>query len=358
MALRTPTSLLGPPTTRIDGRDKVTGAARYGSDFAPGSLAWAFLKTSPIARGRILDFEERAARAVPGVLDIFTYHDIGERVSPGKMMLPDGYMGSTIAPLQSEHVHHAGQIVAIVVAESFEAAREAAHVLEVRYQADTPAATFDDPGTSIAPAGKTDPKVGDFDSAFAAAAVQVDAQYETATQHHNPIELFTTVAAWDGDKLTVWESSQNVWGFKNGLAAQLKMSPDDVRVVSPFVGGAFGSRGSLTQRTALIAFAARKVGRPVKLVATRDQGFSIATFRAETRHHVQLGAARDGKLTALRHEGWEVTSRPDPYSVAGTDASTRLFMRQRGFQSQHCTCGSQYSRLHAQSSRDAVSVRT
>jgi xanthine dehydrogenase YagR molybdenum-binding subunit len=325
VAVRALQGLQGPATTRIDGRDKVTGAARYGSDFAPGSLAWAYLKTSAIAKGHIVDFEERAARAVPGVLDILTYHDVGERVSPGKMMLPDGYMGSTIAPLHSEQIQHAGQIVAIVLAESFEAAREAAHRLEVRYDAQQPSSSFDDPEVTTAPDGKKDPKVGDFAAAFAAAAVRIDARYETATQHHNPIELFTTIAAWDGDKLTIWESSQNVWGFKNGLAAQLNMPPDDIRVVSPFVGGAFGSRGSLTQRTALIAFAARKLGRPVKLVATREQGFSIASYRAETRHHLQLGATADGTLTALRHEGWEVSSRADAYSVSGTDASTRLY---------------------------------
>jgi xanthine dehydrogenase YagR molybdenum-binding subunit len=312
-------------TPRIDGRDKVTGAARYGSDFAPGAPAWAYLKTSAIGKGRIIDFEERAARAVPGVLDILTFHDIGERVAPGRMTQPDGYMGSTIQPLRSEQILHAGQIVAIVVAESFEAAREAAHVLEVRYALEQPAASFDDAGVTSSPGGKENPRVGDFAGAYAASPVKIDAEYETATQHHNPIELFTTVAAWDGDKLTIWESSQNVWGFKNGLAAQLNIPADDIRVISPFVGGAFGSRGSLTQRTALIAFAARKIGRPIKLVATRDQGFSIATYRAETRHHLQLGASSDGKLLALRHEGWEVSSRPDDYAVAGTDASTRLY---------------------------------
>jgi xanthine dehydrogenase YagR molybdenum-binding subunit len=288
-------------------------------------MAWAYLKTSAIARGRIIDFEERAARAVAGVIDIITWHDVGERIDPGRMMLPDGYMGSTIAPLRSEQILHAGQIVAVVVAESYEAAREATHRLQVRYESDRPSGTFDDPGIETVSAGKNDPRVGDFAQAFAAAPVRIDAQYGTATQHHNPIELFTTAAAWDGDRLTVWESSQNVWGFKYGLARQLGISPDDIRVVAPFVGGAFGSRGSLTQRTAIIALAARKVGRPVKLVATREQGFTIASYRAETRHHVQLGASTEGKLLALRHEGWEVTSRPDAYSVAGTDASTRLY---------------------------------
>ena len=309
---------------RIDGRQKVTGDAHYGSDFAPGALAWAYLKISDIARGRIVDIDERAARAVPGVLEVLSFRNVGERVRPGSLV-QKGYMGSTMQPLRNEQVLYAGQIVAIVIAESVEGAREAACLLNVRYAAQTPAASFDDPATSSESAGKKDPKVGDFEAAFAQAAVRIDARYTTPTQHHNPIELFSTVASWDGGILTVWESSQNVWGFKNGLAEQLSMSADDIRVVSPFVGGAFGSRGSLSQRTALIAFAARRIGRPVKLVATRDQGFTIATYRAETRHHIQLGAAADGKLMALNHEAWEVTSRADDYSVAGTDASTRLY---------------------------------
>jgi xanthine dehydrogenase YagR molybdenum-binding subunit len=118
---------------------------------------------------------------------------------------------------------------------------------------------------------------------------------------------------------------QNVTGLKHGLAERLGIDPERIRVVSPFIGGAFGSRGSLTQRTALIAIAARRLNRPVKLVATRDQGFTIASYRAETRHHVRLAADRDGKLVAMIHEGEEVTSRPDNYKVAGTDASTRLY---------------------------------
>ena len=293
----------GPATPRIDGREKVTGDARYGSDFAPGALAWAFLKTSPIAKGRIVDFDERAARAVPGVLAILTYRDVGELVRAGKTMSDEGYMGSSIQPLASDQIMHAGQIVAVVVAESFENAREAVRLFSVQYEAERPSASFDDPGVTVGSDGKEDPKVGDFATAFVDAPVKVDAQYETATQHHNPIELFSTVAAWDAGKLTVWESSQNVWGFKNGLAEQLNMSADDIRVVSPFVGGAFGSRGSLTQRTALIAFAARRIGRPVKLVATRDQGFTIATYRAETRHHIQLGSRCRRQARCLQSRG-------------------------------------------------------
>jgi xanthine dehydrogenase YagR molybdenum-binding subunit len=239
-------------------------------------------------------------------------------------------MGSSLAPMASDQVHYDGQIVALVVGETFEAAREGAHRLVIRYEGRPATSGFDSPGAQIV-AGATasekheDPKVGDAAAAFAAAPITLDRRYGTATEHHNPIELFTTTCAWQGDKLTVWESSQNVWGFKNGLAKQLGLEVDDIHVVSPFVGGAFGSRGSLTQRTAIVARAAKQLDRPVKLMTRRDQGFTIATYRAETRHHIKLGAGRDGRLMSLSHEGEEVTSRPDPYMVAGTQSSTRLY---------------------------------
>jgi xanthine dehydrogenase YagR molybdenum-binding subunit len=326
----TTTSAIGADVPRIDGRLKVTGAARYASDVAQVNPAFAFLVTSPIARGTIANIDDADARAIHGVLDIFTFQNVGERVQPGKLFSGGGYMGTTIAPLASARIQHDGQIVAVVVADTYENAREGAYRLNITYNAEAPAAGFDSPGAETVAAKEaseehTDPAVGDFARAYQHAHVKIDARYETPTQHHNPLELFTTTCSWSDGKLTVWEASQNVYGYKNGLAQQLGISPDDIHVVSPFIGGAFGSRGSLTQRTALIAFAARRIGRPVKLVATRDQGFTIATYRAETRHHVRLGADRNGRLTALSHEGWEVTSRPDPYKVAGTDASTRLY---------------------------------
>ncbi len=327
---------IGAATSRIDGRLKVTGEARYGSDFLGGANpAHAYLATSAIARGRITQLDEAEARSVPGVLEILTYRNVGDRIKPGKLFASKGYMGTTIAPLASDRVQHDGQIVAVVLADSFEAAREAAHRLQIEYAEETPSATFDSPGLETISAeaasregeqpGEEKPKVGDAAAAFAAAPATVDHRYETPTQHHNPIELFTTTCAWADGKLTVWESSQNVYGYQNGLAEQLGIDAADIRVVSSFIGGAFGSRGSLTQRTALVALAAQLLNRPVRLEPTRDQGFTIATYRAETRHRVRLGAGQDGKLQALIHEGWEITSRPDNYKVAGTDASTRLY---------------------------------
>ena len=318
------TAKIGTAVPRIDGRLKVTGEARYASDVPLADPAYAFLATSAIARGRIAGIEENASRAVPRVLEILTHRNIGDAVKPTKLFSDGGYVGSTIMPLASDQIWHGGQIVAVVLAETFEAAREAAHRLKVTYAAEPPSAGFDSAGTTTVAAQDVssnyeDPAIGDAEAAFASAPVTVDQHYATPTQHYNPIELFTSSCAWADGKLTVWEASQNVTGLKNGLAEQLGIEPEKIHVVSPFIGGAFGSRGSLTQRTALIAVAARRLNRPVKLVATRDQGFTIASYRAETRHHVRLAADRGGKLMALIHDGEEVTSRPDNYKVAGTD---------------------------------------
>ncbi len=315
---------------RIDGTDKVTGAARFGSDFSAGDIAYATLTLSPIARGRISRIDDRAARAVRGVIDILTYENVGDAIKTGSYFGDGGYVSTTIRPLASPKIAHAGEIVAVIVAQSFEAAEEAKSILDITYDEERPSATFGSPGAETVEGKKAskkheDPAVGDAEGAFATSAVKVDANYSTPTQHHNPIELFTTLCSWDGGKLTVWESSENVHGFKNGLAEQFGLAPDMVHIVSPFVGGAFGSRGALTQRTALIALAAKRIGRPVKLMASRKDGFTIATYRAETRQRLRLGASPDGKLQSLNHEGFEVTSRADPYMVAGTDATTRLY---------------------------------
>jgi xanthine dehydrogenase YagR molybdenum-binding subunit len=321
---------IGADVPRVDGRQKVTGEARYASDHEVANPAYAFLATSAIARGRVRKIHDADARSVPGVLEIYTHRNVGREVKPGKTALDKGYMGSSVQPLYDSRVHYAGQIVAMVVAETFEGARDAAQRLRFDYDEETPSATLSSPGVQEKPAkvqgGRpTSSSVGDADSAYACAPIKIDGWYETPTQHHNPLELFSVTCSWADDRLTVLEGSQNVRGFQHGLAKQLKMRPGKIRVLSPFIGGAFGSRGSLNQYTALTAFAAKRLERPVKLVLTRSQGFTNATYRAETRHHVRLGAERDGRLTALMHDGWELTSRNDAYAVAGIESSTRLY---------------------------------
>jgi xanthine dehydrogenase YagR molybdenum-binding subunit len=325
-----PKANMGQPIPRYDAFAKVTGKAEYAADVPLNRPAFAYLVTSSIAKGRIDGFDLAEAKQVRGVIDIVT-HENAEKLKEAKLFSNGGYASTTIQPLKSPEIAQDGQIIAVVVAETFEAAREAAHRVKVTYTAATPTATFDSPGTTSAAAKgqlaqfKEDPHVGDFAKAFEQAEVKVTASYETPTQHHNPMELFATSCVWNGDSLTIYEPSQYVHGLKNGVAEQLGIDADKVRVINAYVGGAFGSRGSMTPRTAIIAIIARRLRRPVKLVATRDQGFTIATYRAETRHQIQIGAGRDGRLAALRHEGAEISSRPDAYAVGGTKTTTRLY---------------------------------
>ena len=321
-----PKANMGSPEPRLDARLKVTGEARYPSDAAVGNPAFAYLVTSSIARGRLVGLDLDEARAVPGVLDILTHENTGEL----KEVKFGGGSSTSIQRLGPD-IAHDGQIIAVVIADTFEAAREGAYNVKPTYAAEPPSATFGSPGlteedaTKVSEQHKELPNKGDADRALASADVVIDVEYGTPIQHHNPMELFTTTCVWTDDRLTVHEPSQFVYGLKNGVAQRLGIDPGKVRVMSPYVGGAFGSKGMMTPRTALVALAAKRLNRPVKLVATRAQGFTITTHRAETRHHVRLGAGRDGKLVGYSHEGREISSRPDPYVVAGVEDSAHLY---------------------------------
>jgi xanthine dehydrogenase YagR molybdenum-binding subunit len=321
-----PKENMGPPAPRYDARLKVTGEARYPSDIAVANPAYAVLVTSTIAKGTIKSLDLDDARAVTGVLDILTKDNTGA-LKPMKF----GEASCTSIEQLGPEIFHSGQIIAIVVADTFEAANEAAALVKVAYDKETPAATFGSPGLTEGDATKESqqhkhlPQAGDAARAIDGADVKINVEYGTPTQHHNPIELFTTTCAWTGDLLTVYEPSQFVYGLKNSVAQRLGIEPENVRVISPFIGGAFGSKGMMTPRTAMIALAAKRLNRPVKLAATRAQGFTVSTYRAETRHHIRLAASRDGRLVGYSHEGWEISSRPDPYAVAGVEDSAQLY---------------------------------
>ena len=321
---------IGASVRRTDGPLKVTGGARYASDMPVANPSYAYFHTSRIALGRIVSIDDGEARALPGVLDILTHENAAGKFDALKISSEGGAASTSMMPLQSAEIRHDGEIVAVIVAETYEAARDASHRLHVEYEEQDPTASFGDPklvaedATDVSPRYE-DVNVGDAEGAFAAAGVKVDNRYATPTQHHNPIELFTTTARWTGDQLEIDEPSQFMVGMQNGIAAQMRHDPAKTRFVSHYVGGAFGSKAAITPRTAVVALASRRIGRPVKFVSTRDQAFTLATHRAETRHHVRMAADEDGRITALIHEGEEVTSRPDSYMVAGTDVTTRMY---------------------------------
>ncbi len=320
---------MGVPIARMESRAKVTGAARFAADMPVTNAAFAYLVTSTVAKGRITGFDETAARAVLGMLDIMT-HLNRPKVEPIKHFFAGGQGLTATPPLAGPEIFHEGQIVALIVAETFEAAREASHRFVVRYNRQTPSAVFGSRGTVEQKTAdvvkmRKDPKLGDAEAAFKTAAVTHDAEYGTPTQHHNAMELLSTTAVWIGDELTIYEPSQFVYGLRAGLSTQLGMAPEKLRVVNDFVGGAFGGKGAITHRTALVALAAKKLGRPVKLVATRDQGFTISGHRHETKHRVRIGAARDGRFVAYHHDLWELNGRVDPYVNGGIENSAAMY---------------------------------
>lgn len=316
---------MGQPHRRYEAREKVTGIATYASDVKLARTAHAYLLTSPIGRGKIRSFDLNVARAIPGVIDIFTYETLGEGIRQTPAIYTGGYMADSFRPLGSAEIAYWGQPIAIVVAESYEIAREAAKRIDVSYDVLSPSSSFDAPGTETSAVEPMSLSVGDFETAYAEAPVRIESHYSTPVQHHNAMELYATQCAWEGDRLTVYEPGQYLINLKHGLAEQLGIDAERIRVINKYVGGAFGAKGFLTQRTALVAVAARRIGRPVKLVATREQGFFLSAYRAETRHHVQIAADRDGRLLAHRHEGWEITSRADGVALGGNAITVRLY---------------------------------
>ncbi|GJD82010.1 xanthine dehydrogenase [Methylobacterium gregans] len=323
-------SLLGHPHIRVDGLDKVRGGALYASDRRFPNRAHAALVTSAIPRGRVSGIATEAATALSGVLGIFTHRDFAGAIQPVKHLMAGGYANSSHLPLGSDRIAHAGQIVALVVAETVETAQAAAARVEVRYEPEAYAATLDAPGAEPVRLADLkekhrDPRRGDADAALFAAPHRVSALYRTPVQHHNPMELFTTTCLWEGERLTVHEPTRYVGALQHGLAEQLGLDARNVRVVSGPIGGHFGAKLALSQHTALVALAARRLGRPVSLVPTRRQCFTIANYRPETRHEIHLGADRAGRFTALVHEADMAASRFDPFAMEGTDVTASLY---------------------------------
>ncbi|MBO0698350.1 MAG: xanthine dehydrogenase family protein molybdopterin-binding subunit, partial [Zavarzinella sp.] len=271
--------------------------------------------TSTIARGRVTGYDTAAAEKVPGLVAVLTPRNIGPLKSVPRDLIPGDRPPLELrAPLADDRVQHVGQAVAVVVAETFEAATFAASRVKVLYAAEEPVLDPDRAdATAFEPekfAGREEMQIhrGDVNKGLADAAVRVEGVYHTPVEHHHPIEPAATVAVWDGDALRLHDSSRFVHGVKKVAAAVFGLPAENVRVSSPFVGGAFGSKGFTWQHNLLAAAAARQVKRPVKLVLTRAQMFTLAGRRPETRQAVTLGAARDGRLTALRHRTTTETS--------------------------------------------------
>jgi xanthine dehydrogenase YagR molybdenum-binding subunit len=323
-------AILGRAQVRIDGPAKVCGAADFPGDIHPHDLAYGVLVTSPVARGRIVRMDTSVASQGAGVLDVLTYRNVGNAVAPVDHMMAGGWANSTLRPLASPEIHYAGQIVAVVIAETLEQAQAAALAIRTGYEAAPHVGGLDAAGAVPQPLasvrdGFQDRHAGDFATGIAAAAASVDATYTTPIQHHNPIELPDTTCIWHDDMLTVYEPTRFIGAARNGLAAQLGIDPAKVRVIAHFIGGHFGSKLGLSQHTVLAAIAARRLKRPVRIAVSRRDNFTIANHRTETHHAIRLGADVEGRFVALSHTATTATSRFDAFAMEGTDVSTALY---------------------------------
>ena len=311
--------LMGKPVDRVDGRLKVMGKAPYAHEIVEGGLAaHGFVVQATISKGTITAIDTNAAQRAPGVLMVMTHLNAPKQAPWGPLELPDRYARS-IPQISSSKVEYYGQPVAFVVADTFEQARSASKLITVAYAAvkgehDMQSAQVKaDRQTSFFGEPLIDGSKEEFDKAFEASAVKVDGRFTTPAQAAAPMEPPATVAYWDGKKLTVHCSAQLITSAQKGVASTLGIPLSDVRVVSRYIGGGFGSKLPIYGDVILSALAARELGRPVKTALTRQQMFHVTSHRSDTVQRLRLGASLDGKLAAVGHEAWSNGARYDNF---------------------------------------------
>ena len=323
------TNHVGRPVDRVDGRLKVTGGAKYAAEYNVPNLAYGCVVSSNIARGTIESIDAEAALALAGVLRVFTYENTkGLPWFDGSYHDEVAPSGSPFRPLYDDEIEYSGQPVALVVAETLELAQHAASLIRVEYaraahRTNLKAALH----TAYEPRHRTPPPKprGDAARAFAASAVRIDAEYLVPAEHHNPIELFGATVLWhDGGALTVYDKTQGVRNVQQYLANVFGLDKRDLRVISPFVGGAFGSALRPQYHVFLAVLAARELKRSVRVSMTRQQMFTFG-HRPMTWQRVKLGASIDGTLQSVTHEAIAETSQFEDFSEAVVNWSGLLY---------------------------------
>ncbi len=310
--------LIGKPIDRVEGRLKVTGRAPYAHEVVEGGQAvYGYIVEATISNGSIADIDASQAEREPGVLLVMTHKNAPKQGAWGPLDAKDRYARAS-PQLASKRIRHYGEAVAFVVAQSFEQARSAARLVKVRYTArpgehelSAHLAKAVKPGDQFGQ--KTDSRIGDFDSAFKSAAVQVDLTYTTPCQVHAQMEPHATLAYWKDGRVVIHCSSQLLKSAQNAVANTLQIAPDNVRIVSRYIGGGFGGKLPIYGDVMLSAMASRQLGRPVKTALTRQQMFHFTTHRSDTVQRLRLGAGPDGKLTAIAHECWSHSARFDNF---------------------------------------------
>jgi xanthine dehydrogenase YagR molybdenum-binding subunit len=317
---------IGQPTSRYDGRAKVTGAAKYAGEFEAQALAHGFIFTSRIAKGRIKRIDTGEALRVPGVLDVLTHEHRPPMAASDKAYQDDvAPGGSPYRPLYDDRILFNDQPVALVLADEWEIARHAATLLHVEYEEEPHVTGLHAQRDEAYEHSKPAKPRGNAEKDFATAEVQHEAEYFVPVEHHNPMELFASTAIWEGDgKLTVYDKTQGVQNVQRYLCAVFKMKSDDLRVVSPYVGGAFGSGLRPGHQAALAVLAARALSRSVRVVMTRQQMFTLG-YRPGMIERLRLGAKAGGTLDAVIHEAIGMTSRHEDFARNDTGWAGALY---------------------------------
>lgn len=323
------TSLIGAPLPRIDGRAKVTGAARYAADFNQKEQVYAIIVGATSGLGRIAAIDPSAAERIPGVVAVITHLNAPKLAYNSNKGFIDPAVGERLHVLQDDQIRFFGQPIAVIVAATLDVAERAANEVRVRYTRQKPLIDLNDPKAKpVAPDPRgrvhADSLRGNPEPALLGAPVKVDERYDTARENHNPMEPHATVAAWNGDKLTLWSKSQFVVNEQAEIAAIFGIPQDNVQVVCPFIGGAFGTSLRTWSHVTLAAIAARQVKRPVKLILSRKQMFYTTGHRPRTVQRMALGATQDGKLVSVVHKAVADTSRYEQYVEAATSATNYM----------------------------------
>jgi xanthine dehydrogenase YagR molybdenum-binding subunit len=326
-----PDGVVGKPLDRVEGALKVTGRAPYAAEYSGfGAVAYGYPVPATIAKGRIADIDVRDAERQPGVLAVLTWRNV-DPPNGQAPRTPDGpTSGKKAAPeLIDSQVRHYGQAVALVVAETFEQARSVAHLVRVTYDPEPHETDLRAHLTKGAPPPDDDTAdsfVGDFDTAFAQAAVRLDLEYTTPAQSHAMMEPHATIAEWTEDRLTLHTSHQMVAPGAGSVAATFRLKKVQVRMVSRYIGGGFGGKLDVWPDAILAALASHKLkGRPVKVVLPRTHMFEMTGHRPQTIQRVRLGATPDGRLQAIAHDVWSENNPVETFNEPAAEVTRSLY---------------------------------
>ncbi|HEY2467546.1 MAG TPA: xanthine dehydrogenase family protein molybdopterin-binding subunit [Terracidiphilus sp.] len=333
-------NVIGQPISRFEGRLKVTGAAQYTGDLAIADAVHASIVSSTIAKGRTVSIDTVAAEKAPGVLAVFTHRNL-PRMNPTPK--PWSHLhphGQSYLPLQDDQIHYSGQPVALIVADTLDRAAYAGKLIRVEYEEHQPvvfgpqsATDAFDPPQFLWPVASS---VGNADDAIASSAVKIEQTFTTSDRHHNQMEPHATTAIWDADGvLTLYETTQHIFGTKELVSMVLGVPPEKINVVCHFLGGGFGGKGYVWPHTLMAALAANVLKRPVRVQLTRAQMYSMVGHQPASIQTISLGAGRDGRLNGIRHDSITPTSVFDNYIEYAALSSRSAWRASGGISTNH-----------------------